>query len=148
MVLSVMFALTVAHIFPSLVLSGVKDVICEGWGKDEKKEVSSILTDEQKMVYNEKIKESCKLIAEKTLDKEGMKAVRYYDKAMYCREREDCQELTNQVFIFYIWKIGEMIGIDPAEDNFPTLFLPLCDAHIRERLAYSRVEEVTGKDGR
>jgi hypothetical protein len=66
-----------------------------------------------------------------------MSSVRIYDKKMYCRAVENCQELTNQVFIFDMWKIGEMIGEKPEQHQYAVFFLPCCDRHIQERVAYA-----------
>ena len=66
-------------------------------------------------------------------------AIYYYDEKMYCRET-NCQELTNQAFIFKLWKIEEMMGKDPSKGGYVVMHIPLCDKHIRERVAYSKIE--------
>ena len=100
-----------------------------------------MLSDQEKQNYNEVVKARCQLIAEKPLDTRGFMAIRYYDEKMYCREPEECQELTNQAFIFKLWKIEEMLGMDPSKGGYVVIHIPLCDKHIQQRVAYSKIEQ-------
>jgi len=100
-----------------------------------------MVTDQEKMEYNEKVKARYKVIGEKPLgDKMGLTAICYYSEKMYCREG-DCQEMTNQAFIFKLWRIGEMMGVKMKPKYARAcMHIPLCDEHIAERVAFAKTQ--------
>lgn len=102
-----------------------------------------MISPDEKMSYNEKVKLTAKRVGEKLLADDATIFIAYYDKAMYCRETSECQELTNAVFCL---DFAVMFANTPfvnqfvdAEGHHMLMAVPCCEKHLSERIAFSKV---------